>query len=158
VFDDCSTDETKRVITSLAAANPRIRPIFNPTNRGLGYNYRKGVELAANEYVIMIPGDNEIKAESVRDICARMGEADIVIPYIANYKVRPLSRQALSRLFTLTMNLTCRQRIHYYNGPVLHKTALLRTVRLGTDGFAYQAEILIQLLRRGSTYIQVPMI
>ncbi len=157
VFNDCSTDQTMKVIESLATENPRIRPIDNRTNMGLGYNYRKGVELATKEYVIMVPGDNEITAESVRRISLEMGKADIVVAYIENYHVRPIQRQVLSRLFTLTMNALFGFKLHYYNGLVLHRKALLQTVDMTTDGFAYQAEILIQMLKKGYSFTQVPM-
>jgi dolichol-phosphate mannosyltransferase len=158
IFDDCSTDETKKAIGELAAKNPKIRAIYNETNRGLGYSYRKGVELASKEYVIMVPGDNEVLATSVREIVRHIGKADIIIPYIENYHVRPLMRQALSRIFTITMNTISRQKIHYYNGPVLHKKSVLMKANLNNDGFAYQAEILTNLIRMGHTFHQAPML
>lgn len=157
IFNDCSTDRTKDVVDAIAKTNPRVKVTHNLTNRGLGFNYRKGVELASKEYVIMVPGDNEVSGESIRTICEQIGKADIVIPYIENYTVRPLHRQGFSRAFTLLVNAITGFRIHYYNGPVLHRTTNLRSIELRTNGFAYQAEILVQLLRKKSSYIQVPM-
>jgi hypothetical protein len=44
--------------------------------------------------------------------------------------------------------------VRYYNGAVLHRTELLRTVDIITNGFAYQAEALVKLIARGASYIQ----
>ena len=48
--------------------------------------------------------------------------------------------------------------VKYYNGYVLHKTRILRKVKMSTNSFAYQAEILIRLLKskKKYSYIQVP--
>jgi hypothetical protein len=43
-------------------------------------------------------------------------------------------------------------RVGYYNGAVLHRTALLHTIEIKTDSFAYQAEALVKLIARGATY------
>src|SRR4030043_242488 len=45
-----------------------------------------------------------------------------------------------------------------YDGYVLHKTRILRKVKMSTNSFAYQAEILIRLLKskKKYSYIQVP--
>lgn len=157
IFNDCSTDRTKESIDRLAGIHSKIRAFHNPENRGLGYNYRMGVEYAQKEYVILVPGDNEIMGDSIREICQHIGKYDLVIPYIKNYQVRPLHRQAFSKAFTLLTNCLTGFNIKYYNGIVLHKLSNLRTVEMKTDGFAYQVEILVQLLRRGHSYIQVPM-
>lgn len=157
IFNDCSTDHTKEAIDELAKTHPNIRAVHNPVNRGLGYNYRKGVELAAKEYVILVPGDNEIQGASIRSICQHIGQVDMVIPYIENYWVRPLGRQLLSFCFTRLANAITGFRLKYYNGIVLHRVKLLRGLEMNTDGFAYQVEILVQLLSAGATYLEVPM-
>jgi hypothetical protein len=99
----------------------------------------------------MIPGDNCHPAECISSILERIGEADIVIPYVANSSVRTLTRRAISSAFTLLLNVLFRQRVPYYNGVVLHRTDLIRDIVIETNGFAYQAEALIKLLQRGAS-------
>jgi hypothetical protein len=38
---------------------------------------------------------------------------------------------------------------------VVHRTELLRQIAINTDGFAYQAEALIKVLRQGHSYVEV---
>ena len=89
-------------------------------------------------------------------VLERAGEADIIIPYTDNPEVRPLARRLLSRGFVGLMNILSGRRLRYYNGAVLHKTSLLRDCPFRTDGFGYQAEILVKLLARGCSYVEVP--
>lgn len=158
LVNDASSDSTGKRIDELGQQNSRVRVVHNSVNRGLGYNYRLGVELARKEYFLLIPGDNEVMEGAIREIARHMKEADIIIPYAKNPEIRPWTRRVFSRLFTAIVNSLSGQSLHYYNGPVLHKLEKLRSVEMKTDGFAYQAEILVQLLRNGCTYRQVPMV
>lgn len=156
IFNDCSTDKTGEIADRLAKENKNIRVIHNPKNRGLGYNYRKGTELAKNKFIIMVPGDNEIKTDSVRGMFKLFGRADIIISYIGNPEIRPLSRQLISKAFVKLMNFLFGLRLKYYNGVCLIRKDLLRKVRMTTHGFAYMAEILVGLIRSGSSFIEIP--
>jgi hypothetical protein len=42
--------------------------------------------------------------------------------------------------------------IKYYNGTVLHKRDLLKKLKINSNGFDYQAEILIKLIKQGRTF------
>lgn len=157
VIDDCSKDDTGRIADRLAAANPRVKVTHNETNKGFGYNYRLGARLATKDHVGLIPGDNEIIEESVREIFSKVGEADMVLPYHTNSEERSWLRRGLSGGFTTIMNFLFGRSLQYYNGPVVHRRDLLQRVKMTTDGFAYQAEILVRLLKEGRTYLETGM-
>ncbi len=125
---------------------------------GFGYNYRRGVELANFDYISMVPGDDEISAHSIKEMYGLVGTADIIIPYTLNYQIRPLARRCLSFLFTKTLNLLFNLKLNYYNGPVIHKREIIRSIALFTNSFAFQAEALIKLIRAGHSYVQVGML
>ena len=158
IVNDGSRDRTGAIADELARQNPSVTVLHNPVNRGLGYNYIAGVKAARGEYVMMVPGDNEILPETVRSLLQRIGRADIVVPYIANYDARKPGRAVLSKLFTWGLNLLFGLRLRYYNGIVIHRTALIRSVPMKTHGFAYQADALVRLIRTGHSYVQAPMV
>jgi glycosyltransferase involved in cell wall biosynthesis len=157
VFDDGSTDRTGEIADRLAKENDRIRVIHNGTNKGFGYNYTRGVQLARMEYVTLFPGDNEIPLEAIRTILLAVGAADIVIPYISTPEVRPWSRRVVSIGFVVLLNVLFGLRLRYYNGPCIHRRVRLQAVPMRTHGFAYMASILVRLIRSGCTYVEVPM-
>jgi glycosyltransferase involved in cell wall biosynthesis len=153
LVDDCSTDATLERMQALARADARIRVVHNEVNLNLGGAYKKGIEAAGSEYVMMVPGDDGFPAESVAEIIRHAGEADIVIPVVTNPGARTAFRAAASKGFTTLLNWLFWLRVGYYNGAVLHRTALLRTIEIRTNSFAYQAEALVKLIARGATYV-----
>lgn len=157
IFNDGSSDKTGEISERIAQANPKIKVIHNAKPMGLGYNYKKGVSLATQDYVIMVPGDNDLSRQSFLEIAQSIGKKDIVIPYTGNMEIRPKGRQILSHIYTVLMNFLFGLNIKYFNGTVVHKRPLIQGITIETDGFAYQAEALIKLLRQGQTYLELPM-
>lgn len=157
IFNDCSADKTGEVADGLAKENKSIRAIHNSKNMGLGYNYRKGIKLAKNEYVIMVPGDNEVEGKSIGNLFNQVGEADLIISYTANSEIRPRIRQIISKAFVKLMNFLFGLKLRYYNGICLIRKDLLQKVEMTTFGFAYMAEILTKLIKAGHSFVEVPM-
>lgn len=155
IFDDFSTDDTGKIADNLALENNHIEVIHNKPNKGFGYNYQKGIEMAQYDYVVMFPGDNVITEASVEDLLSKAGEADIVISYVANPKLRTFTRRNISKAFTILVNFLFFLNVAYYNGSPIIKTTLVRSVPRTTSGFAYMAEILVQLLKSDRSYIEV---
>lgn len=58
VSDNCSTDDTPRIINELVARHPNLRAVRNPTNLGFDGNYRASV-LAARGRFSMPLGDDD---------------------------------------------------------------------------------------------------
>lgn len=157
VINDGSADGTARVIDALAQADPHVRAIHNPRNMGFGATYRRGVELAAMNYVGIIPGDNEITGPSIRASLDLVGAADMVIPFTMNMEVRPYKRRVFSRLYTLIMNMLFCCELQYYNGPVIHRSDILKATGINTSGFAFQSTLLVRLIRSGHSFVEVGM-
>ncbi len=155
VIDDGSTDSTGQLAERLAAADPRIRVVHHDRPRNLGYAYKEGVALAQFEYVLMFPGDNEGSDEQLHAVMSRAGSADIVVNYTSNPEVRPWGRRILTRASVALLNLLFGLRLRYYNGTVLHRTEIVRSITIHTDSFAYQAEALVKLLKAGHSWVEV---
>src|SRR5262245_6236815 len=158
LVDDHSGDRTGEIMEELAARDPRVRVIHNEVNLGYGGAYKRGATAARLEHVMLIPGDNGFPSSSIRAILRHVGEADIVIPHPANSGVRSPLRRLLSRGFTRTMNWLFDLDVGYYNSAVVHRAALLGSVTVTTDGFAFQAEVLVKLLARGCTYVECAIV
>jgi len=157
IFNDKSTDDTGAVAEALAKEHQEIRVIHNERNMGFGYNYTEGVRLAEKDYILMIPGDNEIPSDAITSIFSNVGRADIIIPYTINPEVRPLPRRVISRAFVILFNTLFALSLRYYNGPCVIKARLLKKVPMTTHGFAYMAAILVRLIKSGATFTEIPM-
>ncbi len=157
LIDDGSTDRTGAIMDQLGQDLPGIRVLHNRPNIGLGASYRKGVAEAKLDYVMMLCGDGGLPATSLPDIIAKVGTADIVVPYMRNLRqIKSPMRFALSRTYTFLMNLLSGHKLHYYNGLPVHRRDLLQGITITSSGFAFQGEILCKLLKAGCSYVEVP--
>lgn len=157
VVDDCSKDGTGDLVAALMQEKRHVKLISNTQNLGFGGAYKEGLKRAAATHVIMVPGDGVPRA-GIIPILRKMGQADIVVPYVGNPEVRPWQRRFASRAFTFVINTLFGLNVPYFNGLVLHKTKQLRRIDIKTNGFAYQAEALVKLISGGASYCTVSMI
>ena len=156
LINDGSADSTGLRMEDLARRYPKIRLIHNPTNVGLGASYRVGCAEARHEYVMMLCGDGGMPASSLPAIFDKVGSADIVVPYCVNLRrIKTPTRYLLSRAYTLLLNVLFGQRLRYYNGLQVHRLELVRSVANESDGFGFQGEILVKLLKAGRSYVEV---
>ena len=153
LVDDGSTDQTIEVMNSLAGNNQHIHVVCHVCNRGMGAAYKTGLENSKMNYVMLIPGDNQFPAESIIPVLSVVGKSDIVIPYHVNASIaRSFRRRVLSDTFTSIANQLSGLKIPYYNGTVVHRADLVKGIEIKTDGFAYQLEALVKLLKQGKSY------
>jgi len=151
IVNDGSTDRTAELAEALTRKDPHIRVIHNARNLGFGGAYKVGIANARMPYVIMVPGDGNHPPAGITPILERLGKADIIVPYLSNPEIRGWKRRLISDAYTILLNFLFGLRLPYYNGLVLHRTALLRTITIETNGYAYQSEALVKLIRRGAS-------
>src|SRR5262249_3536851 len=100
LIDDGSTDRTGRIMDSLARELANTRAIHNNPNIGLGASYRRGVNDAKHDYVMMLCGDGGLPASSLPPIIEKIGITDMVIPYMTNLKqIKSPLRYLISRTY-----------------------------------------------------------
>ena len=58
IFDDASTDATREIITSYAAKDNRITPVFNRQNSGLTVNLNRGIKMSKGAYIARMDADD----------------------------------------------------------------------------------------------------
>ena len=158
IINDGSQDRTGAIAEQLAAANPHIRVFHHQENKGLGYSYREGIQLATKEYIGWIPGDcgGLTSEDDLAHLLEPVGRADMVLIYLLSEN-RSWQRQLISRTYTEILNLLFGLRLKYYNGANIYKRELLKQVTMTSKGYGLFAEILIQMVKSGHDYIEVGM-
>jgi len=156
LIDDGSSDKTGAIMDRLAHELPHVRVMHNNPNIGLGASYKRGVADAKLDYIMMLCGDGGLPAASLPPIIARIGTADIVVPYMLNLRqLKTPKRYVVSRGYTWFLNTLFGYRLNYYNGLPVHRRVLLERIEITSSGFGFQAEILIKLLKSGCSFVQV---
>jgi glycosyltransferase involved in cell wall biosynthesis len=158
VIDDGSKDATAELVTTNLARFPGVRLLKNERNMGFGASYRRGVDEAALAHIVMVHGDNAWGWATLREFFSRTGDADVIIGYTRDMlKARSLVRTAVSKTFTQLVNLITWRGLTYYNGLQIHQAPVLKSLRIESHGYGFQAEVLVKALRKTRTYIEVPM-
>jgi glycosyltransferase involved in cell wall biosynthesis len=158
VVDDGSYDATPSIVEACARRCPAVRLLRNPRNMGFGWSYRRGVEAASHDYIVMVHGDNAWGSDTLRDLFSETGKADVIVGYTRDmWRSRTWQRTVLSKTFTFLVNVITWRWLTYYNGLQIHRAPVLKSLRIESHGYGFQAEVLVKALRLSTTYREVPM-
>jgi dolichol-phosphate mannosyltransferase len=158
VIDDGSTDTTAALVTSHLSRFPAVRLLVNERNMGFGWSYRRGVDAASLDHIVMVHGDNAWGYETLREFFSRVGDADVIVGYTRDmWGTRTKTRTLISKAYTGVVNLITRRHLKYYNGLQIHTAPVLKSLRIQSSGYGFQSEVLVKSLRRTRTVIEVPM-
>jgi glycosyltransferase involved in cell wall biosynthesis len=149
VIDDGSPDKTGEFARLRAEANSSVRVATNASNEGFGYSFARGVKMATKDFVTVFPGDNDMAADSLKDLLKARGSADLVISYMRKTNKRSFFRRAVSKCFVVLMNTLFGLHLKYYNGAFICRRELLQSVPIKSTGLAALAECIVRLLRKG---------
>ena len=158
VIDDGSRDDTAAIVERARGRYPAVRLLKNEKNMGFGWSYRRGVDAAALAHIVMVHGDNAWGWATLREFFGRTGDADVIIGFTCDMlKSRTWARTVISKTFTLLVNLITWRHLRYYNGLQIHQAPILKSLRIESRGYGFQAEVLVKALRLTRTYVEVPM-
>jgi glycosyltransferase involved in cell wall biosynthesis len=158
VIDDGSTDATPALVTANLHRFSAVRLLINERNMGFGWSYRRGVDAAALDHIVMVHGDNAWGHATLRDLFSHVGEADVIIGYTRDmWRSRTWTRTLISKAYTFVLNAITRRHLAYYNGLQIHPARVLKSLRIQSSGFGFQSEVLVKGLRLTKTFVEVPM-
>ena len=158
VVDDGSSDRTLEIVRANMEKNHRIRVISHEKPWGFGASYHDGRRYATKTYTVMVHGDNAFDKETLSSFFSNAGKADVICGYIANTAVRSQTRRTISFSYTCSLNILFCMHLKYFNGLQIHRTEWLRCTDAKSQGFGFQAELLIKAIKEGRSYIQIPTI
>lgn len=167
VVDDGSTDSTAQLVREAAEADPRVRLLQNPGNRGKGYAVRHGFEQARGEWVLFSDADLSTPIEELEHL-AEMVEREHADGAIGS---RALNRALVGRHQSLFRELSGRFFNHVIRlvtglpfrdtqcGFKLFRAEVARTVaaRQRSDGFGFDVEILYIARKHGFRILETPV-
>jgi glycosyltransferase involved in cell wall biosynthesis len=156
VVDDGSTDGSGAVADASAAADPRVRTIHHPVNRGLGGVYRTGFEESRGAYVTFFPADGQFPAAIIGEFREAITGVDMVLGLLP---ARHDSR--LGHLLSTIEKLLYRVVVGPmppFQGILLFRRCLLRGMRLRAEGrgWGILMEFLLRAVRDGARYVNRP--
>lgn len=155
VVDDGSRDRTGEIAERLSKADPRVRVVRHPTNRGYGGAVISGLGAARMPYVLLCDGDGQFDPADVGALAGMIGSYDVVVgrrTHRAEGLMRRLNGIAwtwLTRaLFGLALSdIDC--------GFKLFRRQRLEGIELRARGAMISTELMARLRGRGASICQV---
>src|SRR3954452_21279744 len=81
VVDDGSQDRTLAIATALAAADPAVRVVVHPANRGYGAALRSGIAAARQPWILLTDADLQLDLAELASFVPLASEHDVVVAY-----------------------------------------------------------------------------
>jgi dolichyl-phosphate beta-glucosyltransferase len=166
VVDDCSTDNTGKIVSKYAPSN--VRTIRNEINRGKGYSVKKGILNARYPMVLFSDSDLATPIEELKYFTAYITDHkyDIVIASRnlknSNIKNRqPAYRQVIGKIFPKLVSLIIMKGFKdtqcgfkLFNSDAGKNISHLQTI----DGFSFDVEMLLIAKKMGYKVKEAPVV
>ena len=154
VVDDGSRDRTGEIADRLAA-NPRLRVVHHPFNRGYGAAVISGIRACSQPWVVLCDGDGQFQASDIARLAARVPEYDVVVGRRI-HRADPLMRRVNGMAWTVLMRMLLGIRVGDIDcGLKLFRRELLEGLDLQAKGAMISAELMAQLAGRGARICEV---
>jgi dolichyl-phosphate beta-glucosyltransferase len=167
VVDDGSTDNTRRMLSEFAGADPRLRAVLDfERNRGKGAAVAAGVACAEGDYVLLADVDLSTPLEELAKLTAALESgADMAIGSRAVegavVERGPVHRKLLGSAFNGTVRILTGLRLRDTQcGFKLIPTGVAQRLLAGQGcpGFAFDVELLMRADRAGLRIAEVPVL
>jgi len=155
VVDDGSRDRTGQIADRLAAANPNIKVVHHPINRGYGAAVISGIRACTQPWAVLCDGDGQFEASDIARLAAKVPDYGVVVGR-RTHRADPLMRRVNGKAWTLLMRLLRGIRISDIDcGFKIFRRHLLEGPDLQAKGAMISAELMAQLVGRGANICEI---
>lgn len=161
IVNDASTDGTGEIL--LAMADPRIRLLQHPVNRGKGAAIRTAIPEAKGDVIVIQDGDLEYDPAQIPSLIEPIarGVADVVYgsrflggPHRVHLFWHYVANQMLTFVSNLLNNLNLTDMETCYK---CFRRDLLQSIPLRSDRFGFEPEVTAKLARRKARFYEIPI-
>jgi len=159
VVNDCSTDNTINILTSIED----IKLFSHEINMGKGYAVRTGIQQATGDLIIIQDADLEYDPADYKDLIKPIINNETQVVYGSRYikegfkpsnKIFYLGNRFLSLMTQILYSAQITDMETCYK--VFRKTAL-DGITLKSKGFEFEPEITAKFIKKGHKIIEVPI-
>lgn len=154
-IDDGSTDKSFSILKNILDKNKNIKKnsliIRNLNNLGWANSLKLAIKNVSTDYFISIGGDGEVNINKF--LKRPTADYDFVIYNRRNMiKTRPFHRVMISKLFRYLVYFLFGTNFLDVNSPCLFNKNKLKKMKLVSNSFFLQAEIIFKLIKKKAIY------
>ena len=153
--DDGSSDGSREILSTLQAAHPQIRVLFQPRNIGKGAALRRGIQEATGDYIIIQDADLEYDPSDYPALLHPLleGKADVVYgsrflgsgPHRVLYFWHSVANWLLTLLSNALTNINLSDMETCYK---IFRREILQSIPIEEDRFGFEPEITVKIAKR----------
>lgn len=148
VVDDCSRDNTAKVLAGLSSRLGYLKIIAHKENKGYGATISELLYASKGEFAFTLPGDLQIPPEEIIKLLPWMDKYDIVIG-VRNPRHDPFLRKVNSFIYNTVIRLLFLTGTTDVNSSKLIRRKVIDNIDLKSDGPFIDAELCAKALRKG---------
>jgi glycosyltransferase involved in cell wall biosynthesis len=155
VVNDGSRDRTGELADRLAAANPHVKVVHHPVNRGYGGAVTSGIRASTQPYVLLSDGDGQFDPADIERMTPFVPEYDVVAGRRisrADPLMRRINGQAWTTLVRVLFGITVTD---IDCGFKLFKREFLDSIELRAKGAMISTELMARVAGRGAKVKEV---
>ena len=164
IIDDCSTDDSRKIIEKIAESDPNVKVIFKDQNQGKGSALKEGFKLAEGDLVIIQDADMEYDPSDYDKLLKPFFETDADVVYGSRFiggeyvRLHFFWHYLANKILTILTNIiTNLNMTDMETGYKVFKTSVLKTLKLKENSFGIEPELTIKLAKKGFTFYEVPI-
>jgi glycosyltransferase involved in cell wall biosynthesis len=155
VVNDGSRDRTGEIADSLAAADPRVRVVHHPKNRGYGAALRSGIESSRFRWIFYTDGDNQFDLCDLQSLLPLCADAEIVTGFRIDRR-DPWNRKLNAWVFNRVVRLLFGLRLRDIDCAFkLYRAEIFEKMSLESEGASIDLEILARARKQGARILEV---
>ena len=155
VVNDGSRDATGRILDGLVEADPRVKAIHHPHNRGYGGALTSGFRAATGDHIMFMDADRQFDIADIALLAPLVPAFDIV----AGFRMErndPFHRRVFAEVFNVTVRILFAVHLRDIDCAFkIFRGDLIRSMELTAPGALINTEIQAKARRQGATLAQV---
>ncbi len=164
IIDDCSTDNSREIITTLAKDNSIIKYIFFEKNVGKGGALKKGFDTAIGDIILIQDADLEYDPKDYPLLLKPFIETDADIVYGSRFlggdfvRIHFFWHYLANKLLTLATNIVTNLNMSdMETGYKAFKRNVIQSIEVKEKSFGIEPEITVKLVRKKFIFYEVPI-